>query len=125
MQSKTKLYGLWQVIAFICWVVCKDKLRTKDRLKRWGVVDDDMCVLCGENVENKEHLFFNCCYSRRIWESVLCRKETLYRCNNWEEVLAEAANRYRCNFAARMGKITVEADVHLAREKPTDFCAQV
>lgn len=35
----------------ITWLACKDRLRTKDRLYRWGVVTDPMCVLCGGQQE--------------------------------------------------------------------------
>ncbi|KAM7460906.1 hypothetical protein LguiA_029027 [Lonicera macranthoides] len=37
----------------------KYRLRTLDRLNRWGTVSDDMSVLCGGESECKDHLFFN------------------------------------------------------------------
>lgn len=46
--------------SFICWLVCKDRLRTKNKLYRWGVVEDDRCVLCGMNGEDRYHIFFMC-----------------------------------------------------------------
>lgn len=40
--------------SFILWLVCREKL------KRWGVIDDSTCVLCGVEEENRDHLFFGC-----------------------------------------------------------------
>ncbi|XP_050207432.1 uncharacterized protein LOC126656852 [Mercurialis annua] len=32
--------------SFILWLAIKNRLKTKDKLKRWGVTPDDHCVLC-------------------------------------------------------------------------------
>lgn len=41
--------------SFIFWLVCKDRMRTKDRLKRRGVVDDGICVLFNEVDEIRKY----------------------------------------------------------------------
>lgn len=38
--------------SFIFWVVRKDKMRTDDRLLRWGKVNNSTCVICGNDAEN-------------------------------------------------------------------------
>lgn len=43
--------------AFILWMVCKGKLLTGDKLKRWGCIQEDNCVLCDVGVEDIQHLF--------------------------------------------------------------------
>ncbi|XP_050233484.1 uncharacterized protein LOC126681973 [Mercurialis annua] len=43
------------------------KLRTRDKLKRWGCVESDVCVLCNSEVENIEHLFFDCHVLKRVF----------------------------------------------------------
>ena len=35
-------------------------LPTKDNLKRWGVIQEDLCSLCGHEKESLEHLFITC-----------------------------------------------------------------
>ncbi|KAK8645980.1 hypothetical protein V6N13_119784 [Hibiscus sabdariffa] len=37
----------------------------------YGMVVDRVCNLCGLEVESRDHLFFQCAYSRRVWESLL------------------------------------------------------
>lgn len=40
--------------SFIMSVVCKDKLNTKDKLKQQGMVDNNLYVLCGNKIENRD-----------------------------------------------------------------------
>lgn len=35
---------------FILWLVCERKLMTRDKLKLWGFIHDDRCVLCGDQM---------------------------------------------------------------------------
>ncbi|GAA0155658.1 hypothetical protein LIER_13342 [Lithospermum erythrorhizon] len=52
---------------FTAWLLCKRRLPTRDRLQAWGIVDDNSCVLCGEQ-EDIHHLFFSCQFSSRHLE---------------------------------------------------------
>ena len=47
--------------SFIFWLVCKNRLRTRDRLRRWGLIQDSNCMFCGLEEESRNHLFFYCC----------------------------------------------------------------
>jgi hypothetical protein len=48
-----------------------DRLPTKARLMRFGIIDSASCSFCEEGIETRDHLFFDCCYTSYIWE--LCR----------------------------------------------------
>ena len=45
----------------------KGRLSTKDRLKSWGILNEDICNLCGKETETHNHLFFDCKFSKRVW----------------------------------------------------------
>ncbi|XP_070007187.1 uncharacterized protein [Nicotiana sylvestris] len=47
------------------------RLQTRDRLKRWGYVEDDSCTLCNAKAETMNHLFFVFPFSKRIWAAIL------------------------------------------------------
>jgi hypothetical protein len=52
------------------WLLLSNRLNTKDLLQRrhWNVTEDYSCVLCPGNChEDRDHLFFNCIFSRRVW----------------------------------------------------------
>lgn len=46
-------------------------LNTKDRITRWNNDIDRSCVLCLNQNEDGDRLFFNCAYSRQILEEIM------------------------------------------------------
>ena len=55
---------------FVVWLACHERLKTKQRLKRMGVVEDDRCPICDSQTEMTEHLFFNCDFSCKCVEAL-------------------------------------------------------
>lgn len=53
--------------AFIAWLVAHDRLSTRDRMIRWGSQVSPLCPLCDSANECKQHLFFDCSYSKEVW----------------------------------------------------------
>ena len=47
------------------WLAYHGRLKTKQRLKRVGVVEEDRCPICDLHIETTEHLFFNCDFNRQ------------------------------------------------------------
>ena len=71
-----KTYGwIWETCCTMnykvfAWLLLRDRLNTKDMLKRrhWNVADNDHCVLCPlRTYEDRQHLFFTCNFSQRVW----------------------------------------------------------
>ncbi|XP_021732833.1 uncharacterized protein LOC110699631 [Chenopodium quinoa] len=56
---------------FILWLTLWNRLVTKDRLLQWHISCDPRCFLCLNNNESVQHLFFDCEYSRQVWNKVL------------------------------------------------------
>lgn len=54
---------------FIVWLALPNRLTTRDRLVKWLPQTDTTCVLCG-GMESRNHLFFECSYSKLIWEAL-------------------------------------------------------
>lgn len=57
--------------AIIQWIAARGRLPTKDRLLSWGVVSDSRCILCDEEPECHNHLFFTCSFSSYVWKQIL------------------------------------------------------
>ena len=57
--------------AFIAWMTVLNRLPTKDRMSRWGIVLESCCSLCKLMEETRDHLFFECPFSKEIWQQVL------------------------------------------------------
>ena len=69
--------------AFITWLAILNRLPTKDRLKAWGMDIDGNCVFCNEQ-ETRNHLFFECNFSKGIWKEIMCRCGLNRRILSWE-----------------------------------------
>uniref|UniRef100_A0A5B7BH22 Reverse transcriptase zinc-binding domain-containing protein n=1 Tax=Davidia involucrata TaxID=16924 RepID=A0A5B7BH22_DAVIN len=52
-------------------MICKNALYTKSKLREWGMISDDSCVLCGLQTETIDHLFFLCGFSNSLWGKIL------------------------------------------------------
>ncbi|XP_020250145.1 uncharacterized protein LOC109827551 [Asparagus officinalis] len=48
-----------------------NRLATRDRLFRFGIISAVECVLCSGGIESRDHLYFQCPYSAYIWK--LCK----------------------------------------------------
>ncbi|KAJ9535397.1 hypothetical protein OSB04_un001487 [Centaurea solstitialis] len=53
--------------AFILWLAINERLRTLDRLLKWKVKEEGVCVLCNVGMENHSHIFVECAYAREVW----------------------------------------------------------
>ncbi|XP_062075088.1 uncharacterized protein LOC133779108 [Humulus lupulus] len=49
---------------FVLWLVMLQRMRTKDQLHKFQPLLDQSCLLCGDDIESIDHLFFHCHYSR-------------------------------------------------------------
>ncbi|XP_039023343.1 uncharacterized protein LOC120155962 [Hibiscus syriacus] len=57
--------------AMITWFALFDRLPTRDRLLKLGLVVASECVLCSSDLETRDHLFFNCVFSKEVWGGIL------------------------------------------------------
>ncbi|XVF57159.1 hypothetical protein PTKIN_Ptkin06aG0181800 [Pterospermum kingtungense] len=72
-----------------------NRFPTKDRLLKWEMQVSDHCLLCHNLVDTRDHLFFGCNFSRKIWQSVLLlcnlRRDVL----SWNEELHWASKKLK------------------------------
>ncbi|XP_048626442.1 uncharacterized protein LOC125594173 [Brassica napus] len=59
--------------AFHFWVTQLDRLPTRTRLASWGLPIDQSCCLCGNALENRDHLFLRCEVSQYLWSMITRR----------------------------------------------------
>jgi len=57
--------------SFILWLVFRDALVTKHRMCSWGFTGPSNCLFCHGCIESRDHLFFLCGFSRRIWFALM------------------------------------------------------
>ncbi|KAM6574467.1 hypothetical protein CsatA_022794 [Cannabis sativa] len=83
--------------SFMLWIAMLDRLKTKERLHRFQLVNDDECVLCRTTTETSQHLFFSCNFSQQGLQQVK-------RWLGWNMVSSSLKNIIRWIERAKIGK---------------------
>jgi hypothetical protein len=85
----------WQIVwhsvaipkqAFMLWLVFKDAMITRSKLWKWGFMGDCLCPFCRGCLESREHLFFECGFSFRIWRNLLSLCLVTGPKRSWEDI---------------------------------------
>lgn len=58
-------------ISFFLWLASHDRIITADKFIEWGYHHVNKYFLCNNNEKNIKHLFFECPFSRTIWNCLL------------------------------------------------------
>ena len=61
-----------------------NSLPTKSRLAQFGILQNTNCSLCDARIEDKAHLFFDCPFSKYLWELCLSAHK---RPDTWSSLL--------------------------------------
>ncbi|KAL9830794.1 putative reverse transcriptase zinc-binding domain-containing protein [Arabidopsis thaliana] len=73
MQGRTEVWfsNATPKYAFLTWLVVKNIVATGERMVKWKQNMDTSCIFCQEPMETRDHLFFLCPYSRKVWEELM------------------------------------------------------
>lgn len=66
------------------WLACHGKLATKDRLHKFGMVENTKCCFCGK-MEYINHLFFYCDEMNRLWMRIIDWIQITHVSKVWDE----------------------------------------
>lgn len=69
---------------FILWLTFHNRLATKERVKRFILLEDDRCHFC-PHIEIVEHLIFSCPHVNIIWKQVLNWMNMQHNPKGWNE----------------------------------------
>ena len=81
--------------ALIAWMAILNRLPTMDRLQAWGLEVTGICVLCKQEMESRNHMFFSCAYSKQIWKEILILCGLKRATYGWEEELQWAYKNFK------------------------------
>ena len=51
----------------VAWMAVLNRLPIMDRMIAWGLEVDGVCKLCRNGMESRDHLFFDCSFSKEVW----------------------------------------------------------
>ena len=73
--------------ALTLWIASMGRLATLDRPQMRGVSSSRQCVLCDEEAESHEHLFFSCPYSTTVWHQIKVQTQIHWPTKRWKHLL--------------------------------------
>ncbi|XP_056848358.1 uncharacterized protein LOC130498782 [Raphanus sativus] len=79
----------------ITWLAVHDRLATGARVQRWSPQTDAHCVLCSGHLETREHLYFSCSYSKKIWRDLTASLMGSRYTEVWSSILEILAENRR------------------------------
>ncbi|XP_022030545.1 uncharacterized protein LOC110931459 [Helianthus annuus] len=93
--------------AFLMWLIVRRKLLTQDKILHWNCtrrtnMNMMCCLLCYENVDSHDHLFFECKLSTQIWNMVRSKVGMDNLESKWSVILGWLGYRSRSKSAKNL-----------------------
>jgi hypothetical protein len=66
---------VWKNIAtprvkFFGWLLTRNRINCKSNLLNKGVLEDDTCVICGQEPETADHIISGCSFAKEFWRQI-------------------------------------------------------
>lgn len=74
--------------SFLTWIAAHNRLKTGDRMRLWNRGLRTDCILCGNQEELRNHLFFCFKFSGQIWETLALGLLGNAFTTNWEDLMS-------------------------------------
>lgn len=81
--------------SFILYMTVQNRLYTRDKLIKQGMQSSPICILCEQEQETTQHLFFECNIAARIWQKLLTWQGVSRVVMGWSEEVTCAINNAR------------------------------
>ncbi|KAF9663126.1 hypothetical protein SADUNF_Sadunf17G0006000 [Salix dunnii] len=94
-DSARILWHPWHIPrhSFVLWLAARGRLRTLDRIHN-DAVDQRRCILCCDQDESHNHLFFSCKFSSEVWTGVATRGQIQWSHLLWTQAWEEALHTF-------------------------------
>lgn len=99
--------------AFVLWMAIRGRLQTQDMLMKWNNNQNMNCPLCDLVNDSHNQLFFDCEFSKEIWDSLMDKLEERRMPFIWEDIIEYFSDR-PCNnsIGSVMRRITLATTVY-------------
>lgn len=100
--------------SFILWLAINNKLRTMDRIPVSMGLPSHACVLCNQGAEDHDHLFFQCSYTRGVWDDLQAKAGITWPSLSWTLCIQWATTNYhhKHNASCKVARIMLAATVY-------------
>ncbi|XP_060959260.1 uncharacterized protein LOC133030510 [Cannabis sativa] len=110
--------------SFLTWLAILQRLKTKDRLCRFRVIDSPVCSFCNIADETTEHLFFRCDFSQQCLMQVKNWLQWKARADTMQVVLKTIRKAKQTKFKTNVKPSSIAALVYLIWKARNDLIWQ-
>jgi hypothetical protein len=95
MRSRSQEVTWWKVVwssmaipkhSFFLWLLFQNAVITRHKMCACGYLGSILCMFCYAHQENRDHLFFGCSFSRRIWMEIMSDCSFINVPTSWNDV---------------------------------------
>lgn len=84
--------GIWfkgatPKFSFLTWLAILNRLATGEGVLRWNPQADPTCWLCKSDIETRDHIFFDCSYSKEVWQGTIKNLIGQGSAYNWKRLV--------------------------------------
>ncbi|KAL9281444.1 putative reverse transcriptase zinc-binding domain-containing protein [Arabidopsis thaliana] len=79
--------------AFLTWLMVRIRIATGERMGKWKQNADTSCIFCKHPIETREHLFFQCDYSRKVWNGLVRGLLQNKYSERWQDIMLMLARK--------------------------------
>ena len=79
--------GATPKFSFLVWIAIHNRLATGDRVLKWNPQAISTCWFCQRTTETRDHLFFDCAYSKEVWLGTIKNLAGNRRFHGWSSVI--------------------------------------
>ncbi|XP_026459010.1 uncharacterized protein LOC113359627 [Papaver somniferum] len=108
--------------SFISWLGFHGRLKTKDKMVKWGLMQSAPCSLCENGIETIEHIFHDCRFVVSIWTCLLLKMGYVREVSSsWLEEVKWCVNAFAGQgLVARIKKLILNCFMyHIWKERNT------
>ena len=97
--------------SLISWIAIQYRLTTGDRLVQFGVIDSPCCSFCLDT-ETHDHLFFNCSFTKQVWESVSLKSQFVWQSHSLSSLISQLSNFQGKGLRSTIAKLSFTVTIY-------------
>jgi len=97
--------------SLISWLAIQNRLSTEDRLVLFGIKDSSYCSFCS-GVENHDHLFFGCHYTKQVWDLVSLKSQLTWQPQSLSNLVHLLSHTRGRKLKATLTKLTFTVTIY-------------
>jgi hypothetical protein len=97
--------------SLISWLAIQNRLSTEDRLVLFGIKTTSCCSFCPDE-ENHDHLFFNCPFTKKVWDDVSYKSQIIWQSQTLSGLVNLLSSLRRKDLETTLTKLTFTVSLY-------------